>query len=273
MLSRELVMVQRAARRGFTLIELLVVVAIIALLIAILLPSLGKARQLAKTSKCLTNTRSLAMSVQMYAADWKRVFPFVNAPPEAQWTKLLRAAGPGGYGAIDKARICPEAPEPNQVGAQPWFGTSRFAWGGSTETGPDPITGKELSAGYGMNGFVYANSADMSSIGGLAGENFSIPNVKSESEIPVFLDLTWRHFTPHLTDGNGPNNSLDDPGTHNFATSLPMSYSLINRHNKAINVAFLDGHGATTKLQDLWSFKWSQTWVPRSTPPFTLPSK
>ncbi|MCL2647824.1 MAG: prepilin-type N-terminal cleavage/methylation domain-containing protein [Phycisphaerales bacterium] len=55
-------------RRGFTLIELLVVVAIIALLIAILLPSLAKAKELANRSACAANLRGIMSSEAIYAA-------------------------------------------------------------------------------------------------------------------------------------------------------------------------------------------------------------
>ena len=61
--------------RGFTLIELLVVIAVIALLIGILLPALGKARDSARTLKCSTSQRQVIMALLAYANDYKQQFP------------------------------------------------------------------------------------------------------------------------------------------------------------------------------------------------------
>ncbi|MDX2131397.1 MAG: prepilin-type N-terminal cleavage/methylation domain-containing protein [Planctomycetota bacterium] len=65
-------------RAGFTLIELLVVIAIIALLIGILLPSLGKAREAGRFVVCRSNIRQVGLSFWTYAADYKVI-------PGAYW--------------------------------------------------------------------------------------------------------------------------------------------------------------------------------------------
>jgi prepilin-type N-terminal cleavage/methylation domain-containing protein len=80
--------------KGFTLVELLVVIGIVAILIALLMPSLQKARDAADRVRCTSNLRQLATYLHIYVNDNQGYFPPApRVPPLNQWW----AADPGGW--------------------------------------------------------------------------------------------------------------------------------------------------------------------------------
>ncbi len=101
---------------GFTLIELLVVIAIVSLLASILMPSLGRAKELAKEVKCMTNQRAVSMAVQFYANEHN-----AKLPSSETWIDdiLPNLGGTQPVNSLDSCRdnmppalFCPMDPDP-----------------------------------------------------------------------------------------------------------------------------------------------------------------
>ena len=80
--------------RAFTLIELLVVIAIIALLAALALPSLGNAKEAAKSTACLSNLRQFGLALQLYTDEHRNRLPFMQDQPVEPNSNTNEFAGP-----------------------------------------------------------------------------------------------------------------------------------------------------------------------------------
>ena len=263
-------------REGLTLVELLVVVTVIAILIAILLPAMSRIKKRGRTVVCITNERGLVTFLQEYMdRQHKMVDPASHPGPFGCWDYQLLGGTTttddyyAKNGLIDsnaKFRWCPEAPYAKPT---PKFGTMLTPYAGTASSqwycegkSPGVSVVHGSSGSYGLNAWLYPGSGT----GASAQAAFPFRPWQMQDVVPVFVDSVAHDLK--ADPANLPTTVMN-PGGSVFMGSL--NSACLDRHEKAVNVAFIDRHVETVKLPDLWTLKWSRTWN-RSTPQ-KVPSK
>lgn len=201
---------QTSPGRGFTLIELLVVVSIIALLIAILLPSLKSARDQAKRVACMSNQRQTYLTLQLYALDNQGQVPLNHWGSTKQWNYLIRQ-GSSDYvqwGRLYVAKLL-ENPEivycPACTYEPTMLNTSFNPW--------PPAAGQTTRIGWSARPDITTNSNKFG-----AGGNLFPPNMLRLMDLSnkaIFADaLSSFPFVDGVHEGEGINVTFGDGHTH-----------------------------------------------------------
>jgi len=267
-------------KKGFTLIELLVVVAIIALLISILLPSLARAREITKRAVCASNLRGIGQGMKTYSNDNMDFFPcapFADpdpAPSPANKTKvnfvkmlsLNFTSAANTTGNFDSSKVHPSrslfmlVTEGSCTAAQ-------FVCPSSGDT-PDDMRHKqgsqEIASQPGTTRFDFKSYSNLSYGYQIPFGNRARPSEALDPRMALCADKSpW--FTVGSAGGGNLGNTLDQfvGGTApNFTTIMGLTlandllkadndkwrlYNSRNHSSEGENVLFVDGHADFVK--------------------------
>jgi prepilin-type N-terminal cleavage/methylation domain-containing protein/prepilin-type processing-associated H-X9-DG protein len=235
---------------GFTLIELLVVIAIIAILAALLLPSLSRARERAQAISCLDNTRQLGLACQLYTDDHDSLLPY---------NLWMNASSPRTNINWVNNVMTWEVLDSDNTNTATITGASLGLYNGG-QTGifhcpsDHALSAAQSEAGWSARIRSYSMNAMVGNVGTLLvnGVNTKNPGYKQflnttqiprPAEIFVFLD----EHPDSIDDGyfldkdavavNGANNAISAAAAE--WTDLPAS-----SHNQSAAFSFADGHAS-----------------------------
>jgi len=254
--------VQRV-RKAFTLIELLVVIAIIAILAAILFPVFAQARESARTTSCLSNTKQVSLGVLQYLQDYDERFPLWV------WCDSVNQGNPGNYGPGT-----PDTPwgpwKNNHIGwdktVQPYIKNIQVFKCPSNDTGVEtnatPNDGGDDQAptgavNYSMNSHLNAREQSTSNIARVRFPAVTIllaesSKASSTGESSCETDAEWGWNGGHMHQLNGDNNvgagwdapysNSQDKLCHTGVHTQWGQSDRLRAHKGGANYAFVDGH-------------------------------
>lgn len=223
---------------GFTLIELLVVIAIIAILAAILFPVFSSARERARQTACLSNSKQLAIALTMYTQDYDERLPMYQFPDPSggptygwQWAMMP-------YMRSSQVLICPSAQKICDLN------------GASTAYDP---TYANPGAGLGSGSYGY-NYAYLGTYSGSAPNYVYATHVLAEITT-VSRTVAFTEITSIMGTGAAYYPTLWNTSRSNSCTAGSLEgKQFATRHMGGNNVVFVDGHAKWMRPDQLENY-------------------